>query len=57
MDGRRLDVKAALNKTQAKERGTSESACKLFIGGLNSWTNEDTIYNHFSKFGKIYKAL
>jgi RNA recognition motif-containing protein len=54
--GRRLDVKQALAKNKAEDRQKEERIHKLFVGGLSQKTNEDALYEYFSKFGNIYKA-
>ena len=33
-----------------------ERSHKIFIGGLSQKTEEELLYKHFNKYGKIYKA-
>lgn len=47
LHGRNIDPK------RAKARGGREPIKKVFVGGLDPETPEDTIREHFGKFGKI----
>ena len=55
-EGRRIDCKAALSKNEAQDYVRKERTHKIFVGGLNQKTVEESLYEHFNRFGNIYKA-
>lgn len=55
-EGRRIDCKTALNKNEAQDYVSKERTHKVFVGGLNQKTQEESLYDYFCVYGRIYKA-
>lgn len=56
INGSNIDCKAALTKSEARNKEVEERKRKLFVGGLPKNLSDETLHDYFSKFGKIQKA-
>lgn len=57
IDGKAVEVKPAIRKTEEAPRSAESHACKLFIGGITSDTRESDLEEYFSTFGKIIATV
>jgi len=53
---RKVHCSLALSKKEARQIIADKSKRKLFVGGLSQKTTQETLFEHFSKFGAIDTA-
>lgn len=51
-----IDVKAALDREQARSKADAERQRKIFAGGLPKNMTDDRLRDYFSQFGRIHKC-
>src|SRR3990167_3768696 len=56
INGSNIDCKAALTKSEARNKEIEERKRKLFVAGLPKNLSDETLHDYFTKFGKIQKA-
>jgi len=58
LDGRKLDIKAAVSKEDiAQQKGDAPADTKkIWVAGLSFDTTDDALFNYFARFGEIEKA-
>lgn len=53
LDGRRLQVRAAVHRDQLAKTSADEDSAKLFVGGLAATVDDRVLSHHFSQYGRV----
>ena len=55
--GKKFDCKGVVDEKQAKREEKQKKERKVFIGGLNKATTEQSLHTYFQRFGEIERAF